>query len=63
MFAIYIAKIFHEKNLLNKGKIILKMNTLFKSGAYWVRLQGTLIFEFHFYYTSLAQFSFYLLRF
>ena len=31
---------------------------IFNSEAYWDCLQGTLIFEFHFYYKSIAQSSF-----
>ena len=34
------------------------MNTLFNSAAYWGCFQGTLIFELHFDYKSMAQCSF-----
>ena len=34
------------------------MNTLFNTAAYWGRFQGTLIFQLHFDYKSMAQSSF-----
>ena len=34
------------------------MKTLFNSAAYWGFFQGNLIFELHFDYNSMAQYSF-----